>query len=79
MADAIGDDVPAGKVNDFAGAVQLKDGETVGFGWMEFADKAARDAVMERMQSDPRMADLGDMPFDGKRMIFGGFKTIVSF
>ena len=75
--DAWGDDVPAGKVTDFAGAVALKEGETVGFGWMEFPDKAAADAFYGRMMSDPRMAELGDMPFDGKRMIFGGFEAVV--
>lgn len=77
VVDAWGDDVPAGKVNDFAGAVQLKDGETVGFGWMAFADKAERDGFMQKMMSDPRMEALGDMPFDGKRMIFGGFRVMI--
>lgn len=76
--DGWGDDVPTGKVNDFAGAVALKEGETVGFGWMEFADKAAADAFYARMMSDPRMAEMGpSMPFDAKRMIFGGFETLV--
>ncbi|WP_375287506.1 DUF1428 domain-containing protein [Sphingomonas sp.] len=77
VVDAWGDDVPAGKVNDFAGAVALKEGETVGFGWMEFADKAAGDAFYQKMMSDPRMAEMGDMPFDGKRMIFGGFEALI--
>jgi uncharacterized protein YbaA (DUF1428 family) len=77
VVDAWGDDVPTGKVNDFAGAVALQDGETVGFGWMEFADKAAGDAFYQKMMSDPRMAELGDMPFDGKRMIFGGFEVLI--
>ena len=77
VVDAWGDDVPKGKVNDFAGAVALKEGETVGFGWMEFADKAAGDAFYAKMMSDPRMAEMGDMPFDGKRMIFGGFETLM--
>lgn len=77
VVDTWGDDVPRGKVNDFAGAVALEDGETVGFGWMEFADKAAGDAFYEKMMNDPRMAELDDMPFDGKRMIFGGFEAVV--
>lgn len=77
VVDTWGDDVPTGKLNDFAGAVALQGGETVGFGWMEFADKAARDAFMPRMMADPRMAELGDMPFDGKRMIYAGFETLV--
>lgn len=77
VVDTWGDDVPAGKVNDFAGAVQLEDGETVGFGWMEFPDKAARDRFGEQVASDPRIAALGDMPFDGARMIYGGFRMLV--
>ena len=77
VVDAWGDDVPAGKVNDFAGAVQLKNDETVGFGWMAFEDKAERDACFETMMSDPRMEALGDMPFDGKRMIFAGFRVMI--
>lgn len=77
VVDAWGDDVPAGKVNDFAGAVALKEGETVGFGWMEFPDKAAGDAFYQKMMSDPRMAEMGDMPFDGRRMIFGGFEALM--
>lgn len=76
VVDTWGDDVPAGKINDFAGAVALQDGETVSFGWMEFADRAASDAAQAQMIADPRMEDLG-MPFDGKRMIFGGFETVV--
>lgn len=75
--DTWGDDVPAGKVNDFAGAVALRDGETVSFGWMEFASKVAADAFYPRLMADPRMAELADMPFDGRRMILGGFEVIV--
>lgn len=75
--DAWGDDVPKGKLNDFQGAVALQDGEEVGFGWMEFADKAAGDAFYAKMMSDPRMGQMGgDMPFDGKRMVLGGFETV---
>lgn len=77
VVDAWGDDVPVGKVNDFRTAVDARDDETVGFGWMEFDDKAAGDAFYERMMADPRMAELGDMPFDGKRMILGGFETLI--
>ena len=77
VVDTWGDDVPRGEVTDFAGAVALAEGETAGFGWMEFADKAAGDAFYAKMMSDPRMADMGDMPFDGKRMIFGGFEAVV--
>ena len=76
VVDTWGDDVPDGKINDFKMAVQATAEETVSFGWMEFADKAACDATFQKMMSDPRMSEIGDMPFDGKRMIFGGFETL---
>jgi uncharacterized protein YbaA (DUF1428 family) len=72
-----GDDVPEGKVTDFRGAVQAKEGETVVFSWMEYPSKEARDAANEKMRTDPRMAEFADMPFDGGRMIFGGFAPFV--
>lgn len=78
MVEAWGDDVPDGKVNDFKGAVQAKADETVVFSWFEYPDKQVRDAANERIMSDPRMQQMGsDMPFDGKRMIVGGFETIL--
>ena len=77
MVEAWGDDVPDGKVTDFKGAVQAKPDETVVFSWMEYPDKATRDAANEKMMSDPRMAEMGEMPFDGQRMIFAGFEPIV--
>ncbi len=77
MVEAWGDDVPDGKVTDFKGAVQAKDDETVVFSWMEYPDKATRDAASEKMMSDPRMAEMGEMPFDGSRMIFAGFEPFV--
>lgn len=78
MVEAWGDDVPDGKVTDFRRAVQAKDDEEVVFSWFEYPDKATRDAANEKMMSDPRMKDMGEtMPFDGKRMIMGGFSTIV--
>ena len=71
-------DVPEGKVTDFRKAVEAKPDEKVVFAWFEYPDKATRDAVNEKMRSDPRMEDMGKtMPFDGKRMIYGGFKSIV--
>jgi uncharacterized protein YbaA (DUF1428 family) len=73
MVENWGDDVPDGKVNDFKGAVQAEEGEVVVFSWMEYADKATRDAAGQKMMSDERMKDMFDMPFDGKRMIYGGF------
>jgi uncharacterized protein YbaA (DUF1428 family) len=77
MVEGWGDDVPDGKVTDFKGAVQAKDDETVVFSWCEYPDKATRDAANEKMMSDPRMAEMGEMPFDGMRMIFSGFDPIV--
>lgn len=78
MVEAWGDDVPDGKVTDFKGAVNAKDDEIVVFGWWEFPSKQVRDAANEKMMSDPRMKEMGaSMPFDGKRMIFGGFAPFV--
>jgi len=73
-----GDDVPDGKLTDFRRAVQAKPDESVVFSWIEWPDKAARDAGMEKIMNDPRMPAASDMPFDGKRMIFGGFVPVVS-
>ena len=71
-----GDDVKDGHTTDFRRAVQAGPDETVVFAWIEYPDKATRDAAMARMMADPRMRDM-EMPFDGKRMIFGGFETVV--
>ena len=71
-----GDDVPKGEVTDFYKAVQAKDDETVIFSWIEYPDKATRDAANEKMANDPEMANM-EMPFDGKRMIFGGFVPVI--
>ena len=71
-------DVPVGKVTDFRKAVNAKPDEAVVFSWFEYPDKAARDAANAKMMADPRMKEMGaNMPFDGKRMIVGGFKAIV--
>jgi uncharacterized protein YbaA (DUF1428 family) len=70
-----GSDVPDGKLTDFKRSVQAKDDETVVFSWIEYPSKEVRDEVYRRMKDDPRMKDM-DMPFDGKRMIFGGFQPI---
>ena len=75
-----GDDLPDGKATDFKRAVQAKDDETVVFSWVEWPDKKARDAAMEKMMADPRMDPKNNpMPFDGARMIYGGFQPIVEF
>lgn len=72
------DDVPHGKLTDFFGAVKATDDETVVFSWIEWPDKATRDAGMKKMMDDPRMDPANNpMPFDGKRMIYGGFVPIV--
>ena len=71
-------DVPEGKVTDFRKAVDAKPDEKVVFSWFEYPDRAARDAANQKMMSDPRMKEMGaNMPFDGKRMIMGGFDAIV--
>ena len=73
-----GDDVPNGKLTDFHRAVQAKPEETVVFSWIEWPDKATRDAGMKKMEEDPRMdPQKNPFPFDGKRMIYGGFAPVV--
>lgn len=72
-----GEDVPDGKVTDFRRAVQATPDESVVFSWVEWPSKAARDAGMEKFMNDPRMQDASECPFDGKRMIFGGFAPVV--
>ena len=76
IVEGWGDDVPAGTVTDFARAVAATSAETVAFSWIEWPDKATRDAAFEKMRDDPRMRDT-PVPFDGKRMIFGGFDPVV--
>lgn len=72
-----GDDVPDGKVTDFKGAVKAKPDEIVVFSWLEYPDKATRDAANKKIMEDPQMKQMGEqMPFDGQRMIFGGFEPI---
>lgn len=77
VIEAWGDDVPEGKRTDFRRAVQAEADEAVVFSWIEWPDKAARDAGMKACMEDPRMKTLPAMPFDGKRMIFGGFDPVV--
>ncbi len=77
-----GDDVPHGNVTDFYRSVQAKDDETVVFSWIEWPDKATRDAgmskMMEMMKTDPRMnPEANPMPFDGMRLMYGGFQPVV--
>jgi len=77
------DDVPDGKVTDFRRAVQATADEEVVFSWIEWPDKATRDAAMAKMgdlmKTDPRMnPETNPMPFEGKRLIFGGFAPVVT-
>ncbi|HEX7990709.1 MAG TPA: DUF1428 domain-containing protein [Stenotrophomonas sp.] len=72
------DDVPHGTLTDFYRAVQAKDDEAVVFSWIEWPDKATRDAGMQKMMEDPRMDPATNpMPFDGKRLVYGGFVPVL--
>jgi uncharacterized protein YbaA (DUF1428 family) len=78
--ECVADDVKAGKVTSFPQSVKLKRDETVVFSYILYKSRAHRDRVNKKVMSDPRLADMMDpkaMPFDGQRMIWGGFKTIV--
>jgi uncharacterized protein YbaA (DUF1428 family) len=76
--EAIADDVPAGKTTDLMRAVKLKEGEVVVIGHAVYRNRKHRDEVMQKVMGDKRMANaMANMPFDGKRMIFGGFKSLV--
>lgn len=73
-----GDDVPMGEVTSFPQALKLQDDETVVVSWLVFPDKAARDRCMSEGMQDPRLEQIfTEMPFDGARMIWGGFETIL--
>ena len=71
------DDVPVGKVTDFRRAVQAKDDETVVFSWIEYPDKATRDAANEKMSADSEAMQM-EMPFDASRMFWGGFEPVLN-
>jgi uncharacterized protein YbaA (DUF1428 family) len=78
--ECVGDDVKPGKRTSFPQSVKLKPGETVVFSWIVFKSRAHRDRVNAKVMKDPRLADMMDpktMPFDAKRMIYGGFKVLV--
>ena len=76
MVDCWGVDLPKGKQTDFQGAVDMHDGESVTFSWIEWPDRATADACWANLPEDPAMQDLPAMPFDGSRMITGGFDPI---
>ena len=71
-----GTDVKPGKQTSFPQAIMAEEDEVVVFSWIEFPDKPTRDACFGKAMSDPRMAEMGMPPFDGARMIMGGFETI---
>ena len=76
--EALGDGLEHGHTTDFFRAVQATDGENVVFSFIVWPDKATRDAGWEKIMADPEMKPEGEMPFDGKRMFWGGFKPFVN-
>lgn len=77
----VGDDVQAGKTTSFPQSVKLKPGEVVVFSWIVYKSRRDRDRINKAVMADPRLADMMDpksLPFDGKRMFFGRFKSIVA-
>ena len=78
MIECWGDEVPEGKLTDFRRAVQAREDEVVVFSWFEYPSREVRDSANQKMMADPRMKGMMEqMPFDGKRMIFGGFVPIL--
>lgn len=76
--ECIGDDVPYGELTSFPRAVQAKDNEVVAFSWIVYESREQRDAVNAKVMADPRIqAIMSDPPFDGKRLIYGGFQTFL--
>jgi uncharacterized protein YbaA (DUF1428 family) len=78
VVECWGDNVPDGKLTSFPMAVQCQADETVVFSWIVWPSRAVRDAGMEQFMKDPRMSSqMNSMPFDGKRLIYGGFQMVV--
>jgi uncharacterized protein YbaA (DUF1428 family) len=78
IVECWGDDVPEGKLTSFPMAVKCQSDETVVFSWVTWPTRAARDEGWKKVMADPRMQpDANPMPFDGKRLIYGGFQIIV--
>ncbi|MGB3537680.1 MAG: DUF1428 family protein [Mesorhizobium sp.] len=76
--ECVGDDVPYGELTSFPRSVQAGEDEIVIFSWVVYESRKSRDAVMAKVMADPRMQPgMENMPFDGKRMIFGGFKPFM--
>jgi uncharacterized protein YbaA (DUF1428 family) len=78
VVECWGNDIPDGKVTDFKRAVAAQPGENVVFSWIEWPTKEARDKAGKAMMEDAGMKDM-DVPFDGRRMIFGGFEVLLDF
>lgn len=76
--EALGDGLEHGKTTDFFRSVKAEEGENVVFSFIVWPDKATRDAAWEKIMADPGMQPQGEMPFDGKRMFWGGFKPFVN-
>ena len=77
VVECWGDDVPEGKLTSFPMAVKREPDETVVFSWVNWPSRAARDEGWKKMMADPRMANMKAPPFDGKRMIYGGFEVLL--
>lgn len=78
VVECLGDDVPYGERTSFPRAVQAKDDEAVVFAWIVYESRAQRDTINAKVMADPRLeASMSSMPFDGKRMIFGGFEAFL--
>ena len=76
--ECIGDDVPYGKLTSFPRAVQATDDEIVVFSWIVYGSRAQRDEINAKVMADPQLkAEMASMPFDGKRLIHGGFETFL--
>jgi uncharacterized protein YbaA (DUF1428 family) len=78
VTECVADDVPYGELTSFPRAVQAEEDETVVFAWIVYESREARDEVNKKVMADPRMqGDMSEMPFDAKRMFFGGFRALV--
>jgi uncharacterized protein YbaA (DUF1428 family) len=76
--ECIGDDVPYGELTSFPRAVQAKEDEVVAFSWIAYASREQRDSINAKVMADPRLKnEMSNMPFDGKRLIYGGFETFL--
>ena len=75
LVECVGDDVPYGKLTSFPRAVQASEDEVIIFSWIVYRSRADRDAIVAKVMADERSK--GELPFDGKRMIFGGFEMLL--